>query len=100
MGSATSQSSRRCSSKAAREFPETFRETRNAPAIFAFEDRELRWRASTRSTARICATDAGNKNKAVAADGLFRQNGRRILASQPPGKNRAETKYRRLPRRE
>src|SRR5262249_24341381 len=98
MGSATSQSARRCSSKAARKFQAISRATRSAAASFASGDRRTRLRSSARSTEKICATDAGNKKGEAAADELFQQNGRRIPASQLLDKTRAETVCRRPPR--
>src|SRR5947208_15307048 len=98
MGSATSRSARQRSSKAARKFPETVRETRTATASFAIGDRRPRSQSSARSTAQICAIDAANKKGAAAADELFHQSGRRIRASQLPRKILTETEYPRLPR--
>src|SRR4030095_14986126 len=100
MGSATSRPAPQRSSKAARKFPETFRETRSANASFAIGDRRPRSQSSARSTAQICAIDAANKKGAAAADELFHQSGRRIRASQLPRKILAETERPRLPRRE
>src|SRR5882757_11135794 len=97
MGSATSRSAHQPSSKAARKFPETFRETRSANASFATGERQPRSQSSARSTAQICAIDAANKKGAAAADELFHQSGRRIRASQLPRKILAETECRRLP---
>ena len=97
MGSATSRSAHQCSSKGARKFPATFRETRSATASFAIEDREARSRPSERSTARICVLDAENKKGAAAADELFHQSGRRIRASQLPRKILAQTECPRPP---
>src|SRR6266704_1940630 len=66
-------------------------------AIFANEDRQARWRSSARSTEQICAADAANKNKAVAADELFRQSAQQIHASRPHRKSQAEKGCRRSP---
>src|SRR5262245_10317177 len=96
-GSATSRSDHQCSSKAARKFPETFRETRSATASFAIGNRQSRSQSSTRSTERICVIDVANKKGVAAVGELFRQSGRRHIASQLPHKILAATERHRLP---
>src|SRR5262249_59036199 len=83
-----------------RKFQQTYRGTRSEATIFGIGDRRPQSRSSARSTGQICATDAGNKKGAAAADELFRQTAQRIRASQLHRKTRAETECRRLPRRE
>src|SRR6266851_4757743 len=100
MESATSRSSRPDSSKLARTFQVTSREKPSVAATCANEDRQLRARSSTRSTEQICATDAADKNTAVAVDELFQQNAPRIRARQLHRKNRASTKCHRSSRGE
>src|SRR5439155_16604463 len=88
MESATSQSGRPRSSKGARTFRATFRETPRQVANGVTEARQLPPRSTARSKGQICATDVADKNKPAADDGPSRQNALRIRARQLLGKNR------------
>src|SRR5438046_8898869 len=90
MESTTLRASRLSSSKAAKRFRETSRETERQSSIDASEDRQLRIRLSARSMEQLCATDAADKNKAVATDESFPRNARRIRALQLHRKSQVE----------
>src|SRR5262245_13764048 len=97
MGSATSQSGHQCSSKTARKFPQTFRETPSRTAIFAIGERPPRSQSSARSMGRICVIGGAHKKGTVADGELFHRIGRGTRASQLPRKILAEIECHRLP---